>query len=190
MKSPLLLALALTTALPAVLSAQAATSGETNSKIRAVTPGYDPAVHAAEEARKAAQAREDEDIVVMEEMTVQEKSVRRLEEETLFKKGAWDKELVKREQSELDRYFLNRYTLSVSAGAFTVGVAGAQSSADRAREAYSERKNREFKERAENYSDVLKSTDEKEASDLKTLMLDTAKSGQRVESSARPSNWR
>lgn len=185
----LLICVSLAVSLPSV-SAAPAPSTETQSKIIGDAPAYDPALRAAAEKQKAEEGILEDEIVVMPEMTVQEKSVRRLEEESLFKRGAWDKELRKREQSELDRYFLNRYTLKLGSGPVSIGIAGAQSGADRAREAYAARKNQEFKDRAKNFSDVLKTTDDKEAEDLKTLMLDNARSSQPVETTARPSNWR
>lgn len=182
------LAAVLFAAAPVVFADQ--TSPETKSKILGDTPAYDPAVHAAAEAQKAAEGEIAEEIMILPEMTVQEKSLKRMEDDTLFKKGAWDKELIKRELSEFDRYLLNRYTLKIGAGGISLGIAGAQSAADRAREEYAARKNRELKERADNFADVLKATDEKEAAELKTLMLDTAKSGSTLENNARPSNWR
>lgn len=171
-------ALLIATVLPA---ADLAPAEDAQSRVRENIPAYDPAIHAAEEARKAAQAVSPEDeVVVMPEMTVQDKSIRRMEEETLYKRGAWDKELVKRELSEFDRYFLNRYTLPL------FGISKEQ----RARDAYIERKNREFKERLTNYADVLKTTDDQEAEALRNVMLDTARSGEKVASNARPANWR
>lgn len=170
--------------------AEPATTAETQAKILAATPGYDPAIRAEAEAQKAKENLDEAEIVVLPEMTVQEKSLRRMEDETLYRKGAWDKELTKRELSEFDRFLLNRYTLSVGVGGVSFGIAGAQSAADRAREAYIARKNQEFKDRVNNFSDVLKSTDDKESNELKTLMLDTAKSGSTLENNARPSNWR
>lgn len=190
MKSPFTVAL-FASLLASTALAAPATSEETKAKVLIDAPRYDPAAHAAAEKEKLENgALGDEEIVVMEEMTVQEKSLRRLEEESLFKRGAWDKELKKRELSEFDRMLLNRYTAKLTAGPVSLGIGGAQSAADRAREEYSARKNREFQERANNFSDVLKTTDEKEAAELRTLMLDTAKSGQGMESSAKPGNWR
>lgn len=189
MKS-LLTSAALSLSLVAALGAAPTTSEETKAKVLADAPKYDPAIHAAAEKQKQEEGAMEDEIVVLEELTVQEKSVRRLEEESLFKRGAWDKELKKRELSELDRLLLNRYTLSANFGGIGIGVAGAQSAADRAREEYNARKNREFQERAKNFSDVLKTTDEKEANDLRELMIDNARSGQTMENSAKPSNWR
>lgn len=156
-------------------------SPETSARLRATVPAYDPAQHAAEEARRAEQPVDaDSEVMVLPEMTVQEKSLKRMEDETLYRRGAWDKELVQRELGEFDRFFLNRFTLPL------FGI----SKEARAREAYLERKNREFREKIANVSAALRTVDEAEAAALETVMLDTARSGVPVESRARPANWR
>lgn len=180
MKTPIIAVVACACTLP--LGASDPTlSPDAKAQIKAATPAYDPSIHAAEVARKAAEATPPEDeIVVLPEMTVQEKSLRRMQDEDLYRRGAWDKELVKRELSDFDRFFLNRYTIPL------FGI----SKEERARQAYLERKNREFQERIKNFSQVLRTTDDKEAAELETIMLDTARSGSPAESHARPSNWR
>lgn len=152
-------------------------------QVRAQLPAYDPAVRAAEE-RRLEEARkagfDEEEVVTLPELTVQEKSVRRMEEDTLYRRGAWDKELVKRELSEFDRFFLNRFTIPL------FGI----SKEARARSAYLERKNREFNTRINEYADALESTAPSDAKALRVVMQDNARSGETLASVARPQNWR
>lgn len=152
-------------------------------QVLATVPAYDPAIRAAEQKRVETEKElgivEDE-VVTLPELTVQEKALRKMEDETLYRRGAWDKELVKRELSEFDRLFLNRLTLPL------LGV----SPEARARALYLERKNREFSTKITSYADALESADPSEARALRTVMIDNARSGQTLASTARPSNWR
>lgn len=150
--------------------------------VRDQLPSYDPAIRAEEVKRLEAEKAlpEEAEVVTLPELTVQEKSIRRMEDDTLYRRGAWDQELVRRELSEFDRLFLNRFKIPL------FGV----SKEARARQAYLERKNQQFEQRLADYADVLQDKDPAEARSLRLVMLDTARSGEVVASNARPSNWR
>lgn len=152
-------------------------------QLRASVPTYDPAIRAAEvkrlEAEKEFVVQVEEEVVTLPELTVQEKALRKMEDETLYRRGAWDKELVKRELSEFDRFFANRFKLPL------FGI----SQEVRARELYLARKNREFASKVTDYADAIESADPVEAKALRVVMLNNARSGEPLASAARPSNW-
>ena len=136
-------------------------------KIRSLLPDYSPAEHARAEAAKAAEAARaaaatnDPDVVILPLLTVRERAVQRMEEEALYRQGAFDEELVKRELSAFDRYFLNRFTLPL------FGI----SKEARARAAYLERKNREFNTRVRDLARAVAAVDRDEAVALRTALL-------------------
>lgn len=135
-------------------------SDTTEQRILEKLPDYD--AEAAEAAREAtsAQPQADEELVVLPEMTVIERQQQRMAEEDLYKKGLRDEQLVRKELSELDRSFLNRYRLPF------IGM----SNGVRAREIYLLRKNKEFKEQVERTAAILSSTDPQEAKRLRAEM--------------------
>ena len=142
-------------------------------ELRSRLPHYSPEEHAravaakeaeekaAAEARAAAEA--DPDIVILPPMTVIEKTMRRMEEDSLYRKGAFDKELVKRELSEFDRHFLNRFTVPF------VGI----SKEARAREAYLARKNAETQDRLSRLNRMVAMVDADEAREFGDVLRDT-----------------
>ncbi len=140
--------------------------------LRAKLPDYSPAEHdraVAEEEAKAkaraealAAAAADPDLVILPDMTVMEKQQQRMAEESLYRKGAYDKELVKRELSEFDRYFLNRFTLPL------IGI----SKEARAREAYLARKNAELQDRMARLNRMVAKLDEREAREFRDVLRD------------------
>jgi hypothetical protein len=130
-------------------------------------PAYSPEEHdrlvaeqeatakAQAEARAAAEA--DPDLVVLQPMTVIEKAMQKMAEDSLYRKGAFDKELVKRELSAFDRYFLNR---------FTVPLLGISKEA-RAREAYLARSNEEMQDRLSRLNRLVSLIDPDEAREFR-----------------------
>lgn len=140
--------------------------------VREKLPDYSPAEHerAVAEAEALAQARAaaraaadaDPDLVILPDMTVMEKQQLRMAEESLYRKGAYDKELVKRELSALDRNFLNRFTIPL------IGV----SNEARAREAYLARKNAEFQDRMARLNRLVAQLDEHEAREFRDTLRD------------------
>lgn len=140
-------------------AAETTESAAIRTSIRSVLPDYSPAEHAkAETARAAAAAiASDPDVVVLPPMTVQATTLRWMEEDSLYRRGAFDKELVKRELSTFDRYFLNRFTLPL------FGI----SKETRARQAYLERKNREFHRRVSDLARAVQAIDPAEAAALR-----------------------
>lgn len=113
-------------------------------RIREGLPDYNH--RAAEAARAAAQPPSpDEEIVVLPEMTVIERQQQKMAEEDLYRKGLYDEQLVKKELTEFDRSFLNRFTLPL------LGI----SKEARARAIYLERKNREFRDEVNHVADNL-----------------------------------
>ena len=116
---------------------------------------------AAAEAKAAAEA--DPDLVILPPMTVIEKTMRRMERDSLYRKGAFDKELVRRELSEFDRCFLNRFTIPF------VGV----SKETRARESYLARKNAEAQERYSRLNRMVARLDKDEAREFREVLRDT-----------------
>ena len=164
--------------LPAVLLlwhplAAGDSSPTAQEELRSKLPNYSPEEHAravaakeaeekaAAEARAAAEA--DPDLVVLPPMTVIEKTMRRMEEDSLYRKGAFDKELVRRELSEFDRYFLNRFTLPF------VGVR----KETRARESYLAKKNAEAQERYSRLNRMVAMLDKDEAREFRDVLRDT-----------------
>ncbi len=131
-------------------------------------PAFSEEAHAKavaeEQARTAAKAAaaEDPEIVVLPDMTVQEKAIQRMTEESLYRKGAYDKELVKRELSEFDRGFLNRYSIPF------LGV----SNEARAREAYLARKNAERQDRFSRLNHMTAVLDPAEAREFREVLRD------------------
>ena len=159
--------------------------------IREKLPAYSPAEHerAAAEEEAQAKAREaalaaaaaDPDLVVLPEMTVWEKQQQRMAEDSLYRKGAYDKELVKRELSEFDRFVLNRFTIPF------LGV----SKEARAREAYLARKNAELQDRMGRLNRLVAQLDEKEAREFREVLRDAAlDNGNTAKDSARSSSAR
>ncbi|MFT3830025.1 MAG: hypothetical protein QM691_10015 [Opitutaceae bacterium] len=110
------------------------------------------------EAKAAAEA--DPDLVVLQPMTVIERAMQKMEEDSLYRKGAYDKELVKRELSAFDRYFLNR---------FTVPLFGISKEA-RAREALLTRRNEELQTRLTRLNRMVALIDPAEASDFRDAL--------------------
>lgn len=142
-------------------------------EVIAKLPAYSSAEHerlvAAEEAVAKAQAEAqaaaeaDPDTVVLPPMTVLEKAMLRMEEDSLYRKGAFDEELVKRELTAFDRHFLNRYTLPI------IG----ESKAARAREAYLRRRNEELQARYARLAALVAVDDPAEAAAFREDLLDT-----------------
>ena len=165
--------------LPAVLILwQPLAAGDTSSRttqdeLRAKLPDYSPEEHARAAAEKEAEekaaaaaraaAEADPDLVILPPMTVIEKTMRRMEEDSLYRKGAFDKELVKRELSEFDRHFLNRFTVPF------VGI----SKEARAREAYLARKNAETQDRLSRLNRMVAMVDADEAREFGDVLRDT-----------------
>jgi len=165
--------------LPAVLILwQPLAAGDTSSRttqdeLRAKLPDYSPEEHARAVAEKEAEekaaaaaraaAEADPDLVILPPMTVIEKTMRRMEEESLYRKGAFDKELVKRELSEFDRHFLNRFTVPF------VGI----SKEARARETYLARKNAETQDRLSRLNRMVAMVDAAEAREFGDVLRDT-----------------
>ncbi len=131
-------------------------------------PGFSEEAHAkaVAEAKAGADAKaaaaQDPEVVVLPDMTVQEKAIQRMTEESLYRKGAYDKELVKRELSEFDRSFLNRYTVPF------LGV----SPEVRAREAYLARKNAERQDRFSRLNRMTAVLDPAEAREFREVLRD------------------
>ena len=107
------------------------------------------------EARAAAEA--DPDLVVLEPMTVIEKAMQKMEEDSLYRKGAYDQKLVRRELSAFDRYFLNRFTIPF------LGV----SKEARAREAHLARRNEELQDRLARLNRLVALLDPQEAREFR-----------------------
>lgn len=129
---------------------------EAAHRIREKLPDYNH--EAAEAARAAAEEpKPEDDVFVLPEMTVIERQKQKLAEEDLYKKGLYDEQLVKRELSEFDRSFLNRYRLPF------IGM----SNKARARAIYLERKNREFRDSVKRVADNLALIDPEEAKKLR-----------------------
>ncbi|HLP07679.1 MAG TPA: hypothetical protein VK178_05905 [Opitutaceae bacterium] len=116
------------------------------------------------EAKAAAEA--DPDLVVLQPMTVIERAMQKMEEDSLYMKGAFDKELVKRELTALDRYLLNRFTIPF------LGI----SKEARARDAYLTRRNAELQDRLTRLNRMVALIDPEEArefrDDLRNASLD------------------
>ena len=92
--------------------------------------------------------------------TARAEILRRMAEESLYERGAFDHELVKRELTRFDRCFLNRFTLPL------VGVSREQ----RAREAYRERLARHFDDEVNAFARVLQSSDPTAAAGLRASL--------------------
>lgn len=152
-------------------AATATLRGQSNAQdaLRQRLPDYSPVEHerlvAEDEARRANEeaARADPDMVLLPDMTVMERALFEMEEDSLYRKGARDKELIKRELSAFDRYFLNRYTIPF------LGV----SNAARAREAYLQRKNAQFQDRMTRLASLVENLDPEEAREFRSMLRDT-----------------
>ena len=146
-------------------STQPAAAGEptvsfhARCEIRSVLPDYSVADHSRAEAAKAAAASlaSDPDVVSMAPVTVQASTLCRLEEGSFYRRGAFDRELVKRELSTFDRCFLNRFTLPL------FGV----TKEARARQAYLERKDRGFRRCFPGLARPVQATDQTDAAILR-----------------------
>lgn len=166
--------LAATVALLSGTLLPAETTGGAQQRVLAKLPAYSATEHArlvAEEeaiakaqaeARAAAEA--DPDTVVLPPMTVLEKAMQRMEEDSLLHKGAFDKELVKRELTEFDRYFLNRFTIPF------LGI----SKEARAREAYLGRRNAELQDKLAELTRMVAALDPEEAKDFRADLRDAS----------------
>ena len=151
------------TAAPIAAAAESTLSPAALEKLRSVTSPYSPAQHARAEATKAAanSVLPDPDVVALPPVTVLAHTLRRLHEDSLYQHGAFDKELVKRELSTFDRCFLNRFTLPL------FGI----SKEARARQAYLERKNREFYRHANDLARVAQLVNSDEAAALRASLV-------------------
>jgi hypothetical protein len=140
-------------------------------RVRALLPEYAPEAHAKAEAERAAVAAVDPDVEVLPEFTVVEKAMRQMREDSLYRQGAFDQELVKRELSDFDRYLLNRYTLVLRLGFFSIGIGTTKEA--RAREAYLARKQRERDEHIQDLADVVSVADPDEGRALRHMVRDS-----------------
>ena len=184
--------LLLSALLAARLAAQTVDSATLPQKaVREKLPAYSAEEHtravAEEEARLAARAAAkaaadaDPDLVVLAPMTVMEKAIQRMNEDSLYRKGAHDKELVKRELSGFDRYFLNRYTLALPLpGGISVGIGNSKTPAERARDAYLERKKRLYKEQLGRLAQAVATEDPREARALRKELRNEPTTGQPI----------
>lgn len=158
----------------AVLPLPAAPDVPPKQAVREQLPAYSPAEHdravTEEEARAASRAAAkaagdaDPDMVVLPAMTVEARAVQRMEEDSLYRRGEHDKELVKRELSAFDRSFLNRFTVPF------IGV----SKEARAREAYLARKNAEQQERMGRLARLVEADTPAEAREFRSVLRDAA----------------
>lgn len=152
----------------ATLSAEETAAPTPQQRVAAKLPAFSEEAHtkavAEEQTRAAAKAAaaQDPEVVVLPDMTVQEKAIQRMTEESLYRKGAYDKELVKRELSEFDRSILNRYTVPF------LGV----SKEARAREAYLARKNAELQDRLGRLNRMVAVLDPEEAREFRNVLRD------------------
>ncbi len=170
---PTLVLSALLVVAPLPLIADTVETGP-KQEVRAKLPNYSPEEHARavaeEEARAKAQAEAkaageaDPDLVVLPPMTVMEKAQLQMTEESLYRKGAYDKELEKRELSEFDRSFLNRVTIPI------LGI----SNRTRAREAYLARKNAELQDRMARLNRMVAQLDDRESREFREVLRDTS----------------
>jgi hypothetical protein len=133
-------------------------SEEVRAALREVAPPYAAPVAepATESAVEGIGSPADDEVVHLPEMTVLERTQQRLQREDLFKRGHFDRELVKEFLSDFDSQFLNRFTIPF------IGI----SKEARAREAYLEQRNREFRERVGHLADAV---EERSAQDAKEL---------------------
>ncbi len=171
MKRLLVLSILLATTLTAEADS---TAGSAQQALRDKLPAYSPEQHAravaeAEaiaktQAEAKAAAAADPELVVLAPMTVMEKAQQQMTEESLYRKGAYDKELVRRELSEFDRYFLNRVTIPLLSS----------SNEARAREAYLARKNSEFQDKMARLNRMVAALDEREAREFREVLRDTS----------------
>lgn len=137
-------------------------SEEMRAALRDVAPPYQPA---APEPQSAASIESigitaEEEVVQLPEMTVIERTQQRLQREDLFKRGHFDRELVKEYLSEFDSQFLNRFTIPF------IGI----SREARAREAYLEQRNREFRERVSHLADAVEERSAQDARELREAL--------------------
>ncbi len=92
--------------------------------------------------------------------TAQTGIVRRMTEESLYARGAFDRELAKRELTVLDRCFLNRFTLPL------VGISTEQ----RARAAYRERQHRRFHDEVTAFARIVQLTSPTDAAAVRACL--------------------
>jgi len=130
----------------------------------------------------------DPELVVLPQFTVQQKMQQRLKEETLYQQGNYDKELIKRELSEFDRYFLNRFELGLNLGFIRIGLGDSKEA--RAREKYLERKRLERDQRLTLLAAVVSVRDPQEAKELRRLSRDLTWAERPSETDTRPINLR
>lgn len=193
MKRLLILPVLLATALP--LPAESTMRRAVRDKLPAYSAeehdraAVEAAALAAARATAKAAADADPELVVLAPFTVQERALQRMAEDSLYQKGAYDKELVKRELSTFDRCFLNRYTLALPLpGGIAIG--GGMTQAQRAREAYLERKNRLYKERINGLARLVAGVDPAEARALRRDLRNEPTTGRPIVFDPRPINQR
>jgi len=153
-------------------------------------PAYSSEEHVRAVAEKAAATAAvlDPELVVLPQFTVQQKMQQRLKEETLYQQGNYDKELIKRELSEFDRYFLNRFELGLNLGFIRIGLGDSKEA--RAREKYLERKRLERDQRLTLLAAVVSVRDPQEAKELRRLSRDLTWAERPSETDTRPINLR
>jgi hypothetical protein len=137
-------------------------SPETRGKLRSVLPHYTPTIAGRPDpgkARPRALSRSP-NVALSPRATVQERILRRMKADAFYEQGVFDRELVKRELSVLDRYFLNRFTLPL------FGV----SQETRARQAYLERQHRQFRNEVNAFARVVALTNPQEAASLRACL--------------------
>ncbi len=132
------------------------------AKIRSVLPAYSASGSARLAASPAAPATvfHAPNFVLSSPVTAQAGIARRMAEESLYTRGAFDRELVKRELSVFDRCFLNRFTLPL------VGISKEQ----RARAAYRERQVRHFRDQVTAFARIIQRTSPTEAAALRACL--------------------
>ena len=155
-------AVLLVTPAPAAASDEAGLSPATLEKLRSTLPHYPRQASAPSEPVTAAPATVFHlpNIVFSPPATAQAGILRRMAEDSLYQRGAFDRELVQRELSVFDRCFLNRFTLPL----FSV------SKETRARQAYLERKSGEFHDEANAFAGIVQLSDPKEAAALRACL--------------------
>lgn len=154
---------ALLSATPVGATAEETTlSTAVRAKIRSVLPAYAAPLSAQPAANPAAPVRvfHAPHLVLSAPATAQAGIVRRMTEESLYTRGAFDRELVRRELSVFDRCFLNRFTLPL------FGI----SKELRARAAYRERQNRHFRDEVAAFARIVQLASPSEAAALRACL--------------------
>ena len=166
MKHPLIsrflivsLGLVLVSTTLATPAAETTLSPETLAKLRSVLPLYFSTEHPRARVPEVAVTADPNPtgILAPPSLTVQAHTLRRLREDSLYRQGAYDRELVKRELPAFDRCVLNRFTLPL----FGIGNEA------RARQAYFDRTNREFHWQVDDLARVVQLTNPNEAAALR-----------------------